>query len=78
MGWTHDYGDAPRNRRSASAPITPERGGIDEQGDLLRIQLPVRVDGDGVREAGGRRGGETASQRGGLAAVARVGDDGQL
>ncbi|MFI0978374.1 hypothetical protein ACH4SP_15425 [Streptomyces sp. NPDC021093] len=26
MGWTHDYGDAARNRHSAAAPITYERG----------------------------------------------------
>ncbi|MFJ2113614.1 MULTISPECIES: hypothetical protein [unclassified Streptomyces] len=32
MGWTHDYGDAVRNRRSASAPTTRERGGPEGQG----------------------------------------------
>ncbi|MFD4786860.1 hypothetical protein ACFWN1_07260 [Streptomyces sp. NPDC058459] len=26
MGWTHDYGDAPRERRSASGPTSPQRG----------------------------------------------------
>ncbi|MEU8890388.1 hypothetical protein [Streptomyces sp. NPDC048442] len=26
MGWTHDYGDAARNRHSATAPIAYERG----------------------------------------------------
>ncbi|MFF9002755.1 hypothetical protein [Streptomyces achromogenes] len=25
MGWTHDYSDAPRNRRSATRPGTPQR-----------------------------------------------------
>ncbi|MEU3412758.1 MULTISPECIES: hypothetical protein [unclassified Streptomyces] len=25
MGWTHDYSDAPRNRRSAMGPGTPQR-----------------------------------------------------
>ncbi|MGW7359615.1 hypothetical protein ACWGI0_24030 [Streptomyces sp. NPDC054802] len=28
MGWTHDYGDAARNRRSASRPITRETSGL--------------------------------------------------
>ncbi|MET7715284.1 hypothetical protein ACH492_29245 [Streptomyces sp. NPDC019443] len=32
MGWTHDYGDAARNRRSASGPITHERGGPQSEG----------------------------------------------
>ncbi|WP_405999478.1 hypothetical protein [Streptomyces sp. NBC_00829] len=27
MGWTYDYGDAGSNRRSASGPVTQERGG---------------------------------------------------
>ncbi|WP_267244131.1 hypothetical protein [Streptomyces sp. PR69] len=27
MGWTHDYGDAARNRRTASGPITHDTGG---------------------------------------------------
>ncbi|MFB9522767.1 hypothetical protein [Streptomyces cremeus] len=26
MGWTYDYGDAARNRRSAMTPIAHERG----------------------------------------------------
>ncbi|MEU2061960.1 MULTISPECIES: hypothetical protein [Streptomyces] len=26
MGWTHDYSDAPRNRRSATGLSTPQRG----------------------------------------------------
>ncbi|WP_404797189.1 hypothetical protein [Streptomyces pristinaespiralis] len=28
MGWTHDYGDAARNRRSAGRPIIHETGGL--------------------------------------------------
>ncbi|WP_225837749.1 hypothetical protein [Streptomyces sp. NK08204] len=26
MGWTHDYSDAPRNRRSATGLSMPQRG----------------------------------------------------
>ncbi|MEU6817365.1 hypothetical protein [Streptomyces sp. NPDC046860] len=26
MGWTHDHGDAPRERRSASGPTSPPGG----------------------------------------------------
>ncbi|GAA2233205.1 hypothetical protein [Streptomyces nogalater] len=40
MGWTHDYSDAPRNRRSATGPGTPQR--ITPQlaeGDL-RVGIP--------------------------------------
>ncbi|GGL89459.1 hypothetical protein GCM10010129_36590 [Streptomyces fumigatiscleroticus] len=33
MGWTHDYSDAARNRRSASGMSTHQRGGAP--------QLPV-------------------------------------
>ncbi|WP_406862273.1 hypothetical protein ABZO31_18150 [Streptomyces sp. HUAS MG47] len=32
MGWTHDYGDTARNRRSASGSITHERGGAQDEG----------------------------------------------
>ncbi|MFE5796624.1 hypothetical protein ACFQ8C_29155 [Streptomyces sp. NPDC056503] len=32
MGWTHDYGDTARDRRSASGPGSRERGGPPEQG----------------------------------------------
>ncbi|MFI9580285.1 hypothetical protein ACIHCQ_00155 [Streptomyces sp. NPDC052236] len=32
MGWTHDYGDAARNRRSAGGPITRDRGGPQSEG----------------------------------------------
>ncbi|MET9349372.1 hypothetical protein [Streptomyces termitum] len=30
MGWTHDYGDTARDRRSASGPGSRERGGPPE------------------------------------------------
>ncbi|WP_432248529.1 hypothetical protein ACRAR1_13360 [Streptomyces sanyensis] len=26
MGWTHDFGDAARNRRSANGPVTHDSG----------------------------------------------------
>ncbi|MDT9693070.1 hypothetical protein Q5762_33060 [Streptomyces sp. P9(2023)] len=32
MGWTHDYGDTARNRRSAAGPGSYERSGQQEQG----------------------------------------------
>ncbi|WP_328673344.1 hypothetical protein OG905_18675 [Streptomyces sp. NBC_00322] len=32
MGWTYDYGDAARNRRSANGPVTRERGGPQGEG----------------------------------------------
>ncbi|MEV4331454.1 hypothetical protein AB0K02_13080 [Streptomyces sp. NPDC049597] len=32
MGWTHDYGDAARNRRSANGPISHDSGGSEHQG----------------------------------------------
>ncbi|WP_415948310.1 hypothetical protein [Streptomyces sp. KLOTTS4A1] len=32
MGWTHDYSDAARNRRSASGPGPHQRGGLRGQG----------------------------------------------
>ncbi|MEU3186490.1 hypothetical protein ABZ707_20125 [Streptomyces sp. NPDC006923] len=41
MGWTHDYGDAARNRRSASAPITHERGAPEHQGHDPRLGIPL-------------------------------------
>ncbi|MFF1378337.1 hypothetical protein [Streptomyces sp. NPDC058308] len=31
MGWTHDYSDVARNRRSATALNSRERGGPQEQ-----------------------------------------------
>ncbi|MFC9931227.1 hypothetical protein [Streptomyces sp. NPDC127190] len=40
MGWTHDYSDAPRNRRSATGLSTPQRGTPqDGEGDL-RVGIP--------------------------------------
>ncbi|MFI5757996.1 hypothetical protein [Streptomyces sp. NPDC051569] len=41
MGWTHDYGDAARNRRSATGPITRERGGQEAQGHDPRLGIPL-------------------------------------
>ncbi|MFE0101359.1 hypothetical protein [Streptomyces sp. NPDC059009] len=32
MGWTHDYSDAARNRRSATAVNSHERGGPHDPG----------------------------------------------
>ncbi|MER6996596.1 hypothetical protein [Streptomyces sp. NPDC000410] len=40
MGWTHDYGDAARNSRSASAPTSYERGGPEQQGHDPRLGIP--------------------------------------
>ncbi|MEU5436549.1 hypothetical protein ACT1U9_14045 [Streptomyces sp. BR1] len=40
MGWTHDYGDAARNRRSATAPISYERGGPQGQGHDPQLGIP--------------------------------------
>ncbi|MFF5975303.1 hypothetical protein ACFY7C_27740 [Streptomyces sp. NPDC012769] len=31
MGWTHDYGDTARDRRSIGGTGAPERGGTREQ-----------------------------------------------
>ncbi|WP_251066960.1 hypothetical protein [Streptomyces sp. ISL-36] len=31
MGWTYDYGDTARDRRSATGPGSPERGGPQDQ-----------------------------------------------
>ncbi|MFC4500704.1 MULTISPECIES: hypothetical protein [Streptomyces] len=41
MGWTHDYSDAPRNRRSASG-LSPHQRGTDPQlpGSDLRVGIP--------------------------------------
>ncbi|MEU2428989.1 MULTISPECIES: hypothetical protein [unclassified Streptomyces] len=39
MGWTHDYGDTARNSRSASAPISHERGGPQAQGHDPRLGI---------------------------------------
>ncbi|WP_367823312.1 hypothetical protein [Streptomyces sp. LMG1-1-1.1] len=32
MGWTHDYSDTARERRSATGPASRERGGPQDQG----------------------------------------------
>ncbi|MEV7426045.1 MULTISPECIES: hypothetical protein [unclassified Streptomyces] len=39
MGWTHDYGDAARNRRSAAGPITRRRGGPEDPGHDPRLGI---------------------------------------
>ncbi|MEU1402766.1 hypothetical protein ABZ471_10425 [Streptomyces sp. NPDC005728] len=41
MGWTHDYSDAPRNRRSAAGPGSSQRGTpqLAEEADL-RVGIP--------------------------------------
>ncbi|WP_329119384.1 hypothetical protein [Streptomyces sp. NBC_01465] len=41
MGWTHDYGDAARNRRSATGLSTHERGGPHDQGHDPRLGIPL-------------------------------------
>ncbi|WP_328318812.1 hypothetical protein [Streptomyces sp. NBC_00388] len=40
MGWTHDYGDAARNRRSATGLSTHERGGSHDREDDPRLGIP--------------------------------------
>ncbi|MER7517241.1 hypothetical protein [Streptomyces sp. NPDC126499] len=32
MGWTHDYGDTARDRRSIGGSAAPERGGTQDHG----------------------------------------------
>ncbi|MEU2771534.1 hypothetical protein AB0958_04200 [Streptomyces sp. NPDC006655] len=40
MGWTHDYSDAPRNRRTAGGP-NPYRGAVPQlPGTDLRVGIP--------------------------------------
>ncbi|MFF0225752.1 hypothetical protein [Streptomyces sp. NPDC004629] len=40
MGWTHDYSDAPRNRRSASG-LNSHRPGTPQAPDTdLRVGIP--------------------------------------
>ncbi|MCX5391582.1 hypothetical protein ABZY68_02595 [Streptomyces sp. NPDC006482] len=38
MGWTHDYSDTARNRRSAAGPGSRERGGPQDQGRAHAVQ----------------------------------------
>ncbi|MFI6034294.1 hypothetical protein ACIBBD_09035 [Streptomyces sp. NPDC051315] len=40
MGWTHDYSDAPRNRRSASGLSSHQRGTAPQEGSDLRVGIP--------------------------------------
>ncbi|GHD47355.1 hypothetical protein [Streptomyces galbus] len=40
MGWTHDYSDAARNRRSASGLSTHQRDGSPQSGSDLRVGIP--------------------------------------
>ncbi|GAA2517904.1 hypothetical protein GCM10022403_039370 [Streptomyces coacervatus] len=41
MGWTHDYSDAARNRRSASGLSPHQRGGAPQMaGTDLRVGIP--------------------------------------
>ncbi|MER8005013.1 MULTISPECIES: hypothetical protein [unclassified Streptomyces] len=41
MGWTHDYSDAVRNRRSATGLSPHQRGGTPQmQGTDLRVGIP--------------------------------------
>ncbi|MER6036279.1 MULTISPECIES: hypothetical protein [unclassified Streptomyces] len=40
MGWTHDYSDAPRNRRSASGLSSPQRGTPRLAEADLRVGIP--------------------------------------
>ncbi|WP_225824846.1 hypothetical protein [Streptomyces naphthomycinicus] len=40
MGWTHDYSDAPRNRRSSTGLSTPQRGTSQLAEGDLRVGIP--------------------------------------
>nr|WP_246620769.1 hypothetical protein [Streptomyces corallincola] len=40
MGWTHDYSDAPRNRRPAAVPGSTERGAPQFAETDLRVGIP--------------------------------------
>ncbi|MER6572084.1 hypothetical protein ABT288_39375 [Streptomyces sp. NPDC001093] len=40
MGWTHDYSDAPRNRRSAAGVGAPQRGNPQLAEGDLRVGIP--------------------------------------
>ncbi|MGW5651325.1 hypothetical protein [Streptomyces humi] len=40
MGWTHDYSDAPRNRRTTGG-LNPHRGAVPQlPGTDLRVGIP--------------------------------------
>ncbi|WP_330331220.1 hypothetical protein OHS33_16795 [Streptomyces sp. NBC_00536] len=41
MGWTHDYGDSARERRTATAPGTHERVGRQGHGHDPRLGIPL-------------------------------------
>ncbi|MEV4944229.1 hypothetical protein [Streptomyces sp. NPDC053755] len=43
MGWTHDYGDTARNRRSAAGPSSLERGGPQDQGHSHAAQDDIGI-----------------------------------
>ncbi|GGR63391.1 hypothetical protein [Streptomyces aurantiogriseus] len=40
MGWTHDYSDAARNRRSAAGLSSHQRGAAPQPGGDLRVGIP--------------------------------------
>ncbi|WP_128375331.1 hypothetical protein [Streptomyces cavernae] len=40
MGWTHDYNDVARNRRSATGLGSHERGAPQMPGQDLRLGIP--------------------------------------
>ncbi|MGW2641752.1 hypothetical protein [Streptomyces sp. NPDC001348] len=40
MGWTHDYSDAPRNRRSAAGLSSHGNGAPQMQSTDLRVGIP--------------------------------------
>ncbi|MEV7688309.1 hypothetical protein ACFW1F_06500 [Streptomyces bungoensis] len=40
MGWTHDYSDAPRNRRPAAGPVSAQRGTPQLAEAELRVGIP--------------------------------------
>ncbi|MFF0203175.1 hypothetical protein [Streptomyces sp. NPDC005017] len=40
MGWTHDYSDAARDRRSGNSLSSHQRGGPPLPGSDLRVGIP--------------------------------------
>jgi hypothetical protein len=40
MGWTHDYSDAARNRRSGNSLSSHQRGAPQMAGSDLRVGIP--------------------------------------